>query len=493
MIIRYSYILFIPLISILSLSFLAIPQVYAERGISVTERRIALVIGNSAYKSSPLRNPVNDATDMAEKLRRLGFQVSLGRDWSRKEMRTAVRIFGDDLKRGGIGLFYYAGHGMQAEGKNYLIPVGSDIAREDEIQDEAIDAGSVLRKMESAGNTMNMVFLDACRNNPFARSFRSTNKGLAQMDAPSGSLIVYATAPGSVAADGSGRNGIFTKNLLAYLEIPGLPVNQILMNVRKDVRLETDGKQVPWESSSLEGNFYFMPDGKASNILSPDSSISSLEAERLKLQEEQIGIEAEKRLMNERKRLAEERRKLEIEKEKMKTAILTQGIPEGSSGGMRSSDGRYVDHGDGAITDTKTGLIWTKEDSWNETSGCMDWNASKRWLKRLSTGGYTDWRLPTVKELKGIYEKSKENITGWEGWKIDLDPIFSKEGALWYWSSETVGSCCARVFTFYYGSVSELDQNFCGLTGVRAVRRASMFKRKQPVKIEEDDEDDEMF
>tara|TARA_B100000315_G_scaffold221678_1_gene225231 strand:+ start:330 stop:1742 length:1413 start_codon:yes stop_codon:yes gene_type:complete len=262
MIKQYFSILFIPLIYVLYLSFLLIPQVYAERGVKIarpvnTERRIALVIGNSAYKSSPLRNPVNDATDMATKLRRLGFQVSLGKDLSRKEMRTAIRKFGDELKRGGVGLFYYAGHGMQTQGKNYLIPVGSNIEREDEIQDEAIDAGSVLRKMEYAGNAMNMVFLDACRNNPFARSFRAINKGLAQMDAPSGSLIVYATAPGSVAADGVGRNGIFTKNLLEYLETPNLPVNQILMSVRKDVRLETDVNQTPWESSSLTGDFYF--------------------------------------------------------------------------------------------------------------------------------------------------------------------------------------------------------------------------------------------
>ena len=143
MIKKYSYILFIPLISVLSLSFLLIPQVYAARGIAVNandslnnERRIALVIGNSAYKSSPLRNPVNDATDMAAKLRGLGFQVSLGKDWSRKEMRTAIRKFGNELKRGGVGLFYYAGHGMQVNGKNFLVPVGTDIQSEFEVEDE---------------------------------------------------------------------------------------------------------------------------------------------------------------------------------------------------------------------------------------------------------------------------------------------------------------------------------------------------------------------
>ena len=230
-------------------------------------------------------------------------------------MRTAIRNFGKELRLGGVGLFYYAGHGMQVNGKNYLIPIGTDIGAEYEVQDEAVDAGQVLRSMENAGNTMNMVFLDACRNNPFARSFRSTNKGLAQMDAPSGSLIVYATAPGSVAADGSGRNGIFTKNLLSYLDTPD-EVGQMLRKVRVSVREETGGKQTPWESSSLEGNFYFMQGTKASNLPSPDSSTSSLEAMRLKLQEERRHLEEEKRIMAERQKLAEERERMELEAER---------------------------------------------------------------------------------------------------------------------------------------------------------------------------------
>ena len=308
---------FIPFIFVLFLSFLLIPQVYAERGVAVnpdesisTERRIALVIGNSAYKSSPLRNPVNDATDMASALSRLGFQVTLGKNMNRKEMHRTIRKFGKDLKQGGVGLFYYAGHGMQVNGKNYLIPIGADIQSEDEVQVESIDAGSVLRKMEVAANTMNMVFLDACRNNPFARSFRSTNKGLAQMDAPSGSLIVYATAPGSVAADGDGRNGIFTQNLLSYLDTPDLEVGQMLRKVRVSVRKETDGKQTPWESSSLEGNFYFVPGTKAANVSSLDSSTS--------LQEERRRLAAEKRLMEEKEKLHEERHELEKERERIR-------------------------------------------------------------------------------------------------------------------------------------------------------------------------------
>jgi formylglycine-generating enzyme required for sulfatase activity len=237
---------------------------FADRGIriqgkSMAERRVALIIGNASYQSSPLKNPVNDADDIAKALSQLGFQVTLGKNLNRKEMRSVIREFGKNLRQGGVGLFYFAGHGMQVEGRNYLIPIGADITAEFEISDEAVDAGLILKNMEAAGNSMNMVFMDACRDNPFARSFRSSQKGLAQMDAPSGSLIVYATAPGSVAADGDGRNGVFTQNLLANLNTPGLPVAQMMMKVRVGVERETDGKQMPWESSSLKGDFYFVP------------------------------------------------------------------------------------------------------------------------------------------------------------------------------------------------------------------------------------------
>ncbi len=239
------------------------------------ERRIALVIGNSDYKSSPLRNPVNDVDDIAMKLNRLGFQVTKGKNMTRKEMRKVIRQFGNDLKKGGVGLFYYSGHGMQVKGKNYLIPVGVDIQLEDEVEDEAIDAGLVMRKMESAGNTMNMVFLDACRDNPFARSFRSASKGLAQMDAPSGSLIVYATAPGSVAEDGIGRNGTFSKNLLLHLNTPGLEIGHLLRKVRVSVEKETGGRQVPWESSSLKGSFYFVSNKNSTDTVDSQEHLTT--------------------------------------------------------------------------------------------------------------------------------------------------------------------------------------------------------------------------
>ena len=224
----------------------------------VKEQRLALVIGNGAYKASPLSNPVNDARAMAGALKETGFAVILKENASLKDMTLALREFGDKLKGGGVGLFYYAGHGMAVKGRNYLIPVDAQIEREDEIAFNALDANAVLDKMESAGNRLNLAILDACRNNPFTRSFRSGSQGLAQMDAPVGTLVSFATAPGQVASDGNGKNGLFTQHLLENIRRPGLKIEDVFKAVRVSVRRDSEGKQVPWEASSLEGDFYFV-------------------------------------------------------------------------------------------------------------------------------------------------------------------------------------------------------------------------------------------
>jgi uncharacterized caspase-like protein len=173
-------------------------------------------------------------------------------------MKEAIRAFGKRLQKGGVGLFYFAGHGMQMKGRNYLIPVDAKIESASDVEYEAVDAGRVLGKMEDAGNTLNIVILDACRDNPFARGFRSSTQGLARMDAPTGSLIAYSTSPGNVAADGEGRNGIYTKYLLHHMVVPDLTIEQVFKRVRNSVINETRNKQVPWESTSLRGDFYFM-------------------------------------------------------------------------------------------------------------------------------------------------------------------------------------------------------------------------------------------
>jgi len=231
-------------------------------GAEAGSRRIALVIGNNGYESAPLTNSINDARAMAQVLRDAGFAVMLLTDVDQRQFQLALREFGERLKAsgsGGAGLFYFAGHGMQIKGRNFLIPVRSNIAHEDEVAYSAVDAQSVLDKMESAGNGTNIVILDACRNNPFARSFRSGQQGLAQMDAPVGTLVAYATAPGSVAIDSMPglRNGLYTTHLVDALRRPGLKVEDVFKQTRNAVLRASGHKQMPWEASALVGDFYF--------------------------------------------------------------------------------------------------------------------------------------------------------------------------------------------------------------------------------------------
>jgi hypothetical protein len=228
---------------------------------SIKESRIALVIGNGNYVDSPLRNPVNDATDVAAALKTLGFEVLSYTDLDQNGMKKAIREFGARLRaNGGVGLFYYAGHGVQVKGANYLIPVSAEVQTEEEVEYESVEVGLVLAQMESAKNNMNIVILDACRNNPFARSYRSADKGLASIDAPSGTLIAYSTAPGSVASDGNGRNGLYTQELLKQIQTKNLTIEDVFKRVRAGVQQQTQGKQTPWESSSLVNDFYFASD-----------------------------------------------------------------------------------------------------------------------------------------------------------------------------------------------------------------------------------------
>ena len=248
-----------------------------DAGAIPAEPRTALVIGNGAYGESPLRNPVNDARDMAAKLRELGFQVIERLDANRQTMRQALRDFEQQLRQQrGVGLFYYAGHGVQLKGQNYLIPVGVDIRQEFEIPDEGVDADAVLRAMESAGNGLNIVILDACRNNPFARSLGS--RGLTRMEGPVGTFIAYATAPGAISKDGTGRNSPYTQNLLTAMSTPGLSLEQVFKQVLVGVERETGGSQVPWVASSLRGEFYFLPPAPAAAPAPPAPAAASAPA-----------------------------------------------------------------------------------------------------------------------------------------------------------------------------------------------------------------------
>jgi len=241
---------------VLTLLFMTLNTALAQ------QRRTALVIGNASYETGPLRNPVNDATDMASALQRLGFDVTLLRDAKLRTMEEAIEAFSVKLRKGGVGLFYFAGHGVQVAGENYIVPIGSRISREQDVRFETIQVGRVLGGMEDAGNDVNLIILDACRDNPFARSFRSgAQRGLAVSQAVRGSLMAYATAPGKTAADGNGRNGVYTQQLLRYITTPGLKVEDVFKRVRLSVEDATNGQQTPWETTSLRGDFYFTGPG----------------------------------------------------------------------------------------------------------------------------------------------------------------------------------------------------------------------------------------
>ena len=241
------------------------PAALAQRNLTVApadaaEVRVALVIGNSSYKTYPLKNPVNDATDIAKMLNDLGWKVTLKIDANQRQMKDEIRDFGNSLARGGVGLFYYAGRGVEYRGQNYLVPLGANIEREVHIEDETVSARFVLVQMEEARNRTNIIILDACRDNPFARSFRSVSRGLAEMKAPQGTLIAFAAAPGEKAADGEGRNGVYTKHLLRQIVQPGVPAEVMFRRVREGVLDETKEQQTPWENSSLRGaDFFFRP------------------------------------------------------------------------------------------------------------------------------------------------------------------------------------------------------------------------------------------
>ena len=251
-------------VTLLLTSTLQVNAQQTGRGLGLSsagnEKRVALVIGNSRYETAPLRNPVNDANLMASALREMGFDVIARNDVDLRGMQLAVREFSRKIQNGSVGLFYYAGHGMQSGGRNFLIPIDAQIETEGDLVLEGLDLNSVLEQMGMAQNRLNIVILDACRNNPFTRSFRSySQQGLAQVNAPSGTFIAYATAPGQTASDGKGQNGLYTQELLANMRAPGLPIEEVFKNVRVQVKQKSNGAQIPWDASSLEGSFYFVP------------------------------------------------------------------------------------------------------------------------------------------------------------------------------------------------------------------------------------------
>lgn len=271
------------------------------------EKKVALVIGNSAYPTANLRNPVNDASAMAGKLRALGFDVLLRTDLTQREMTRSFSQFGEKLGPGAVALFYFAGHGLQVQGKNFLIPVDAEIRTEASVRTEAVDVDLVLHQLGTA--RLSMVILDACRNNPFERRFRGTGGGLAQIDAPTGTLIAYATAPGKTADDGLGSNGLYTTELLKAIDMQGLTVEEVFKQVRINVLKASRNQQIPWESSSLTGEFFFRVATKA-----PASDEKLVQAERQR-------AELVKSIDEERRKREQDAEAMRLELEKLRADL----------------------------------------------------------------------------------------------------------------------------------------------------------------------------
>ncbi len=250
-----------------------------------SQKRIALVIGNGEYQTAkPLINPANDAADMAATLRELGFEVISGVNQNKRQMEGLIREFGVKLQaNGGTGLFYYAGHGIQVNSENYLVPVEANIPEEDEVAYSAVPLSLVLTKMTTAKNDLNIVILDACRNNPFALSWRSfrdggNNSGLAKISPPTGTLVLYSTEPGKVASDGAGRNGLFTEALLKNIKQPNLEYDQMVRRLSTEVWEKSNKQQLPWKEGNSLSAFYFATN--ATN-LNPPSKTESVKVETL--------------------------------------------------------------------------------------------------------------------------------------------------------------------------------------------------------------------
>jgi hypothetical protein len=253
-----------------TLAFLSAFATFSATAQAPGDVRIALVIGNSAY-SGPmaLPNPSNDAKAMSETLKGLGFEVIELRDGSREQMAAAIARTQGALKgKQGVGMLYYAGHGLQSDSRNYMVPVDAKIAKAADVAGQTLDVGTVIEAFKTAGNRMNIVVLDACRDNPFGGI--TTGKGLAPLDAPSGTFLAYATAPGNVAADGDAKsgNGLYTQYLLQELKKPQARIEDVFKRVRFAVRKASGGKQIPWESTSLEDDFQFN-DGRIVAVARP--------------------------------------------------------------------------------------------------------------------------------------------------------------------------------------------------------------------------------
>ncbi len=289
----------------------------------------ALIIGNSSYKRAPLRNPGNDAKGMAEALKAIGFDVVLGMDLGQTAMNELIQAYVDRLSRmKAVGLFYFAGHGTQLAWRNYIVPLDAEIASVELIKERCIDINTLIAGIRKAGNPMNVIILDACRDSPFGSQVQLDQKGLSQLDAPPGTLLAYATAPGNTAIDGEGVNGLYTEHLLREIRVPETKIEDVFKRVRLGVRRGSRGLQIPWESTSLEQDFYFVPP-RTLATLAQEEAERERKQEMALLEKRRAADEAERKrkhelALKEAQRVAEEVERKRREEQVLREAKLAE-------------------------------------------------------------------------------------------------------------------------------------------------------------------------
>jgi len=370
--------------------FFSLPPAFAAE--KVSGPRVALIIGNSAYTNFPaLRNPVHDAKAVDERLKQLGFETSLLLDADQISMESAIERFGALLKKGGVGLFYYAGHGIQYQSQNYLIPANAEIKSSKNLRYKSVNLGQVLDTMENSNSDINIVVIDACRNNPLPSEKRSAMRGLARVDSPKGTLIAYATSPGKTAEDGDGNNGTYTKYFLKALQIPNIPIEVTFRRVREGVDKETRGTQTPWESSSIVGDFIINPsssDEKSIHTKIPantDTAESKLEAEKARLQSllnnQQVTTDADQNQSVEVS--CNETRSLASTCLDLGDTYMTPGSKYNPKLGMNAYR-RACDDKDNMVGCEKLGLAYASK------HGAWDFDNAQKYLRRACDAGMDD-------------------------------------------------------------------------------------------------------
>ena len=459
---------------------------------AIAAPRVALVIGNSSYGADigPLANPIHDAELVTKALADVGFSVTTVLDADQKAMKRAISDFGKRLVEAGpeaTGLFYYAGHGVQIGGTNYLIPLAAAIHSEADADMEAVDAGWVLKQMEFAGNRVNVVILDACRNNPLARGFRSATAGLARMDAPKGSFIAYSTAPGEVALDGKSGNSPYATALAKAITGQATPIEEMFRNVRVDVMAATGESQVPWDSSSLTGAFFFRDaappvavaaatapeavdptaDGAVRGQAEPDARKAGSIFRDCPDCPEMVVIPAGRFVMGAPKE-DEDRRPDEAPIHKVTIgvpfALATTEVTRDQFAIFVEDTGHDMDDGDCYLADDKGGHSDDKA-TWlapgftqtgSEPVICVSWRDAVAYAEWLGDRTGQNYRLPTEAEWEYVARAGRRSFFPWdEGSRDDACRIgnsFDKQGQTHFPAQEPSPCDDGAVFTAPVGS-----------------------------------------